>query len=180
MRKTIETGLIVWGIIFLLTSCATINKYPTYQEALSSWPSHEDVATWLTRKFIYSYKRARQEGGTAARKPNNLYQNPKGHCLDAAYFAQRTLNKINPEYKAKLIFILNKGKGLNHFATGFYINGDIFVMDYGTGYNWASMQGVHGPYKSLYEYHRFLSSLQIQGFRVGSVSWNEGYSFSED
>jgi hypothetical protein len=42
-------------------------------------------------------------------------------------------------------------------------------MDYAASANWASMMGVHGPYDSLTEYEKFLSSLQISNFEVENV-----------
>ena len=141
----------------------------------------EDVAKWLNSRFSFSSKRQSQaRGAGVARNPESLYEIRKGYCTDAAYFAKESLNKINPEYKARLIYIDNRERGNNHWATGFYVNSELYVMDYGAGPNWEEMHGVHGPYKSLDEYHRFLASLQIPKFRVGSVGWNDGLHLSED
>jgi len=183
MRKTIETGLIVWGIMFLLSSCATANKYPTYQDALNNWTSYHDVASWLNTHFNFSWSRvshAQKEG--LVRKPENLYDIRKGYCIDAALFAKRSLNKIDPDYKAQLIYIDNIQANENdHWVTGFYDKDQLYVMDYGAGIGWNSMNGVHGPYESLDQYHGFLSSLRISTFTVGRVMWRDlPYKFNED
>jgi len=181
MLKIIKIVFICSSLMLLLSSCATTNKYPTYQDAVANWTSYKDVSSWLDRRFSYSYKRTRKSAyAGVVRSPERLYLDPKGNCTDAAYFAKETLNKINPDYGARLIYMVNNGGVNNHWVTGLYINNDLFVMDYGTGSDWVEMQGIHGPYKSLNEYHSYLSSLQIRGFRVGSVSWNDSLHLSED
>lgn len=84
--------------------------------------------------------------------------------MATAAFAKLTLNRINPEYKARYIFIRNKNGPVNHWVTGFNLDNKIYVIDYGAGKHWSAMEGMHGPYASLDEYQAFLSSLSLKGF----------------
>ena len=166
--------LAVLTMIIALTACQTTPTYNNYDKALANWTSYEDVAKWLNSKFNYSIERQRQaKGAGVARSPESLYEIGKGYSTDAAYFAKESLNKINPEYKARLIYIDNRERGNNHWATGFYVNGELYVMDYGAGPNWKEMHGVHGPYKSLPEYYHFLEMLHVPNFRVKSLYWRD-------
>ena len=185
MNKHILKLFVVLILSLALFACKTTpNKYPTYQEAVANWKSYHDVADWLNNNFYFSWSRvshAQKQG--LVRQPKNLYNIKKGYCIDAALFAQRALNKINPEYKASLIYIDNLEPNQNdHWVTGFYEKGQLYVMDYGTGGGgWMSMRGVHGPYDSLDQYRNFLSTLSIKTFTVGEVVWNDlPYRFMED
>ena len=182
MKRSI---FIVLAMILALTACKTTpNKYPTYQDALTNWTSYHDVANWLNSRFNYSYSRlSHGKKEKLVRKPKNLYEIRKGYCVDAAYFAKRSLNEINPEYKAELVWIENLQPDQNsHYATGFYDKGQLYVMDYGAGPYWAeAMHGVHGPYESLDQYRGFMSTLGIRNFTVGKVVWLDlPYTYNED
>jgi len=88
----------------------------------------------------------------------------KGVCFDSANFVIDALNRINPEYKARSVFIKNK---LGPLIIGLLLSqwmASYFIMDYGTSEHWGAMRGIHGPYESLSEYQEFLSSLRIKGF----------------
>ena len=172
MRKFI----FILFIAVALSACVTTgSNYPsphdeTYQEAVTNWTSHEDVALWLKQNFRFSSSR---KGSKRFRHPENLYRIKSGYSLDAAVFAEVALNEVNKEYKASLIFIKNAAAGSPHWVTGFYIDGELYVMDYGAGQNWSSMHGTHGPYISLAEYYHFLEMLHVPNFRVKSVSWRD-------
>jgi hypothetical protein len=135
-------------IILVLTVCMPPNKYPTYQEAMAHWTSYHDVANWLNNSFNISFRRLNHgKREQLVRKPENLYEIRRGYCIDAAYFAKRSLNEINPDYKAQFVWIQNLQPHENsHWATGFYDNGQIYIMDYGASDYWQDMHGVHGPY----------------------------------
>ncbi len=153
-----------------------------YEGEVGNWTSYEDVAKWLRSNFKFDLNRQSQvqrqlkETGPEnilTRKPENLYAMKAGYCRDAAGFARDALNRINPRYDAKYIFIKNKTGLPNHWVTGFHVNGRIYVMDYGAGHHWQDMMGVHGPYDSLEGYKSFLSSLYLKGFAVGEVKWRD-------
>jgi len=167
--------------LFLVTS-AFVSYAGTYQDAVTEWKSHDEVADWLENNFSFEKsrqkeigKRLRSEGpsGLLVRSPEKLYENSRGYCADSANFVIHTLNTINPSYNAKWVFIKNDAGRPNHWVAAFEYENKIYVMDYGTGTKWQAMQGVHGPYDSLDEYREFLASLDMPRFEVGEVYYRE-------
>lgn len=73
----------------------------------------------------------------------------------------------------RYIFIRNSIGPPNHWTTGFWMNGKLYVMDYGAGPKWSAMQGVHGPYNTLDDYMQFLKTLSVPGFSPSSVDWRD-------
>src|SRR5512139_218756 len=132
-----------------------------YDVAVSTWKSHEDVAKWLDGNFSFDrgrlqtiLGRVRQAGpaGLLARKPSKTYELRSGYCTDSAKLAIDALNKINPNYQARYVFIRNRAGQAHHWVTGFNLDGRVMVMDYGASPEWSAMRGVHGPYESLSGY----------------------------
>ena len=156
-----------------------------YEATVSQWNSYEDVANWM--KANYSFDRYRQkqilrhrrQHGPAGlwsvagmlQSPTETFRLKKGHCKDAANFAIDALNRINPEYNARFVFVWNKIGPPHHWVTGFTMNGKLYIMDFGAGPRWQAMNGVHGPYSTLSEYVEFLSSLHIKRFVPESAEW---------
>lgn len=157
------------------------NSVP-YQQAVSGWKSHDDVAKWLQLNFQYDMdrqrsviKRLREQGpeGLLARKPEKLYSSNYGYCVDSANFALQQLNRINPNYNARWVFVRN-GKGRpHHWVTAYDYQGKLYIMDYGAGPDWSEMKGTHGPYESLDEYAAYLATLHLDGFEVAEVSFRD-------
>ena len=107
------------------------------------------------------------------RSPEKLFTQNKGYCTDAANFAISTLNKIDPAYNARWVFIKNAKCRPHHWVTAFDYNGKLYIMDYGAGDGWGAMKGVHDPYDSLSEYGIFLATLNISNFRAGEVRFRD-------
>ena len=160
------------------------NTPTPYEVAISSWASYEDVGTWLEENFIFDTSRqdvvlARNseqgivgEGNTLlVRDPSRLFEDKKGYCGDAGYFAIDALNKINPAYNARWVLIENGMGPPSHWVTGFSFRGKLYIMDYGAGHGWSEMMGIHGPYDTLSDYAGFLSSLNLNRFSVAWVKW---------
>ena len=155
----------------------------SYEEAIAGWRSHEDVAGWLSAHFSFEHSRQKQitrrlrEQGPAGllfRDPAALYEGERGgYCADSANFAITSLNRIDPAYNARWVFVWNNAGRPNHWVAAFDYEGKLYIMDYGTGRNWEAMQGVHGPYSSLEEYRAYLASLDLPGFEVGEVVFRE-------
>lgn len=177
--------------VFCLNAEEAKGEKSEYIETVNQWTSYEDVANWL--KENYSFSRGRQKiisrnigrllrqlGPEGAWSTSGMIQSPdetfrlrKGHCKDAALFAIDALNRINPEYNARFVFIRNRKGQPHHWVTGFKMNGKLYIMDYGAGPKWSSMNGLHGPYSTLDEYEGFLSSLDIWGFAPAWVEWKD-------
>ncbi|WP_135622409.1 hypothetical protein [Solemya pervernicosa gill symbiont] len=172
-------------IIALITITLLFNSVSAspYDEAISSWKSHEDVGNWLNSNFTFDTSRQRMiatilktDGPTSlvVRNPTNLFErNSSGWCGDSANFALKSLNKIDPAHNARWVFIWNNDGPPHHWVTAFNYNKKLYIMDFGTGDKWTAMQGIHGPYDSLDGYHNFLASLNITGFEVGEVAYRD-------
>lgn len=170
----------VAGVLLLLVlGNANANSY---QEAVASWKTPEDVGNWLKRNFSFDTSRQHQivsrvkkdgQLGLRARDPEKLYQSREGYCVDAAYFSLDALNKIDPSYNARWVFVWNDEGSPHHWVTAFDYEDKLYIMDYGTGHNWEPMQGVHGPYDSLDDYYAFLEKLNVPNFTVGDVEYRD-------
>lgn len=177
--STLNQIFLVLSCLFAANAGAAESKYET---EVAKWKTHDDVAKWLKSNFVFDKNRQAQvqiqlkETGVEnilTRKPATLFENYHGHCRDSASFAKDALNKINPDYQARYLFIKNKYGPPNHWVTGFKVENKIYVIDYGAGKNWWAMEGVHGPYESLDGYKTFLASLTIQGFAPEMVKWRD-------
>ncbi|WP_017940340.1 MULTISPECIES: hypothetical protein [unclassified Thioalkalivibrio] len=170
-------------LILFITGCnttATREGPDSWESAVDSWSTHEDVAAWLSGNFRFDrgrqdviQSRLRDQGpsGLLVREPENLYARPRGFCADSANFARESLNAIDPEYGAQWVFVENARGRPNHWVTAFRQEGNLYIMDYGAGPKWSAMNGVHGPYRNLGEYRDFLASLNLPDFGVGRVAY---------
>lgn len=179
MSGTLSHVFLALSCMFTANAMAADSKY---EAAVAKWQSHEDVAKWLKSNFEFDKNRQLQlqsqlkETGpenVLTRKPETFFENHKGSCRDSAGFSRDALNKINPDYKARYIFIKNKYGPPNHWVTGFNFNSKLYVIDYGTGPDWWAMTGTHGPYESLDDYKTFLASLNVRGFAPEMVKWRD-------
>lgn len=177
--STLNQFIFVLACLFAVNAFAAESKY---EAEVAKWKAHEDVAKWLKSNFEFDKSRQAQlqsqlkETGpenVLTRKPETFFENHKGNCRDSAAFAKDALNKINPAYQARYVFIKNKFGPPNHWVTGFNHNGKMYIIDYGAGSHWYAMEGVHGPYESLDGYKDFLASLNIKGFAPEMVKWRD-------
>jgi hypothetical protein len=169
--------------VLILCFFALINvaNAGSYEEAIAEWKSYQDVANWLDTNFSFDKDRQKQisillkkEGpsGVLVRNPATLYEgNKSGYCADSANFAMKSLNKIDPAYNARWVYIKNDKGSPNHWVTAFDLDKKLYIMDFGTGEKWQEMQGIHGPYDSLDEYRDYLASLRLSGFKAGEVQF---------
>lgn len=164
----------------ILLSLMSQSYASDYDDMVDSWDSYQDVANWLNDNYIFDRSRqqfirnrlqAHGPSGLLVRDPQKTYSEARGYCGDSAHFSREAINSIDPEYNAQWVFIENKHKGPNYWVTGFYVDEELYIMDYGAGHKWSGMKGVHGPYSSLNEYEKYLSSLDLEGFEVGRVYW---------
>jgi hypothetical protein len=143
----------------------------TYTEAISQWKSHEDLVKWMERDFSLDVERYKRFEGTLPipRTPEETFQLKSGIYIDAVEFSKKTLNQINPSYKAQTAVILVRPNVLNHYVCAFKKDGKLFVLDYGTPYK--EITGVHGPYNSLDEYKRFYEKHHPEKRRVEGIGF---------
>ena len=143
-----------------------------YQATVAKWTSYKDVYNWLEKNFSYYYDR-KSRYGKQVLSPSEMFSLKKGACYDSANFVIDALNKINPAYKARAVFIKNRIGPPHHWVTAFTLDGKLFIMDYGASEHWRAMNGIHGPYKSLIDYQDFLASLNVRGFTVEDVMYKD-------
>ncbi|ANQ83538.1 hypothetical protein [Azoarcus olearius] len=160
-----------------------------YEAAVAGWSRYQDVAGWLEGNFSFDrgrldtiLQRTRQNGpaGLLARAADGTFALRSGYCTDAAAFAIQSLNRINPGYRARYVFIKNRYGQPHHWVAGFMDGDKLMVMDYGAGPEWSAMRGVHGPYASLDDYAAFLGSLRIARFAPESVEWRDTFPGQQD
>jgi len=169
--------------LLVLTLFANNISANSYDDLVSQWKSHDDVANWLDINFKFDKSRQKQiiknlkKNGPSAllvRKPQNLFDyDNRGYCGDSANFAFTSLNKIDPSYNARWVFIKNNKGRPNHWVTAFDYQDKLYIMDYGTGKKWEEMKGIHGPYDSLSDYKDYLDSLSIPKFKAGKVFFRD-------
>ena len=168
----------LFGALLLGLSLISPVNSSEYAETVSGWHSYEDVAGWLKSNFLFSrsrqkviQKRLKNQGpaGLLVRSPENLYRQKGGYCGDSANFAQDALNRIDPAYNARPVFIRNRQGQTNHWVTAFEHDGKLYILDYGVGREWSAMAGIHGPYDSLDNYRDFLATLKLRKFEVDRV-----------
>jgi len=142
--------LILFLFLFQTPSCAE-----TYEHWAANCRSYKDVAAWLNDNFRYDPDRLGQTSGKASRKQlspkgkEEIFRYRTGCSLDASLFARETLNRINPDYRAELIY-LSWERSAVHYLCGFYVGERLFIMDY-----WNPQEnliGTHGPFEDLNDY----------------------------
>jgi len=143
----------------------------TYSEVILQWKSYQDLVKWMERDFSFDAERYKRFERTLPfpRTPEETFQLKSGIYIDAVEFSKKTLNKINPSYKAQIAVILVRPNVFNHYVCVFKKDGKLFVLDYGTPYK--EITGVHGPYKTLDEYKRFYEKHQPEKRHVEGIEY---------
>jgi hypothetical protein len=127
----------------------------TYGETVFEWKSYQDLMKWMENVFSFDRRRYEEFKGTlpVPRTPQETFRLQSGIYIDAAFFLKEALNRINPYYDARIVVLIIRPYGFNHYVCSFRAGGKLFIMDYGTPY--PEVTGVHGPYSSLEEYKMF-------------------------
>ena len=92
---------------------ATSHPPASYDEALRTWHTPEDLNRWIGERFAYDVARAmrlsesqREMRGTLPiHAPAQFYARPEGVCVDLARFAVETLQVVAPEAKARYVML---------------------------------------------------------------------------
>jgi hypothetical protein len=159
--------IVIVSVFFIAAGAAGAEPKSTalvYEEAVSQWRSYQDVAEWFKEYFTYDFAKL-YSGVRDMQNPADTFKSKKGVCFDGAKLAVDALNRINPNYSARLVFVKNViGTGYDHWVASFTDKGKLYIIDYAAG-GFFQMNGVHGPYESLTDYENFLSSLNLDGFK---------------
>src|SRR5512147_2497967 len=104
----------------------------TYAEAISRWKSYQDLVKWMEKDFSFDVERYKRFERTlpAPRPPEETFRLKSGINIDAVEFSKKTLNQINPSYKAQTAVILVRPNVFNHYVCTFKNDGKLFVLDY--------------------------------------------------
>ena len=89
-----------------------------------------------------------KKGGKDKPEDLNVFMGPGGWC-SAGDERPSTLNRINPDYRAEIIY-LSLDRSEANYLCGFFLGEKLFIMDYGNLYE--NMIGTHGPFKNLDHY----------------------------
>ena len=141
----------------------------TYAETVTQWKSFQDLVNWMEKEFSFDAERYTRFKGTLPipRTPEETFQRKSGIYLDAVEYSKKTLNHINPSYKAQTVVILVRPNVFNHYVCAFRKEGKFFVLDYGTPYK--EITGIYGPYDTLDEYKRFYENHHPEKRRVEGI-----------
>ena len=148
---------VVLLLLVLLVGCATV-PLKTYEETVSGWTSYKDVEKWMRDNFTYDQGRLRElvrQNGGSIRSAPVTFKLKSGVCWDGARFVKEALDKINPAYESRIVW-LDNGRDVSHYVCSFKIEGRLYVMDYSTVH--TDMMGLFGPFDSLKEYQKFYAS----------------------
>lgn len=180
-RNYFRLPLIISVLFFILTSLgcapAKVKIYPKeaqtkniFTDAISQWKSDQDLVKWMEREFSFDAERYKKFKGTlpVPRTPEETFQYKSGIYIDAVEFSKKTLNQINPSYKAQTVVIFVRPNVFNHYVCSFEKEGHLFIIDYGTPYK--EITGVHGPYHSLEEYKKFYEKRHPEKRHVEGIS----------
>ena len=152
-------------------SSQRISPVKTYDETVSEWKSYQDLVKWMERDFSFDMERYKKFEGTLPipRTPEETLHLKSGIYIDAASFLKKTLNLINPSYKAQIVVIIVRPYAFNHYVCSFKKEGKLFIMDYGTPYR--EVTGFHGPYNSLLEYKKFYERYHPIKRKIESINY---------
>lgn len=142
-----------------------------YSETVSTWKSYKDFVRWMEKEFSLDLERFKQYEGKIPppRTPEETFYLRSGIYVDAAVLAKETLNRINPSYKARIVVIIMRPYGYNHYVCSFRDGGKIWIMDYGTPYR--EVTGLLGPYNSLEQYKVFYEKNHPLKRRIEAVTY---------
>lgn len=85
----------------------------SFREALATWRTVDEVNAWIGARFEYDLRRAArlsetqraQQGRVEIHRPEALFAEPSGVCVDLARFAVETLRAVAPETKPRYLMI---------------------------------------------------------------------------
>jgi hypothetical protein len=156
------------------TYAAKLASEKSYTEKVTRWRSYEDLVRWMEKNFSVDMDRFKKFEGTlpVPRAPQETFQLKSGIYIDAAIFAEETLNRIDPSYKAQVVVLITRPSGFNHYVCSFRKEGKLFILDYGTPYK--EVTGFRGPFPSLEGYKKFYEESHPRKIRVEGITYLPG------
>jgi hypothetical protein len=144
--------------------------------------SFSDVLNWLHKNFEYDMvrlfdSRLRVQKGRErirAKSPWETFKSKAGICYESAVFSKYSLNKIDPNYRAEIIYVCIRKDLSSHVVCSFFVNDKMFVIDYGR--MTKKYNGIFGPFNDVEDYaNHYISTHPVysdyQFCRTGWPSW---------
>ncbi len=103
------------------------------------------------------------------RTPEETFQLKSGIDIDAALFAKDALNRIDPRYKARIVVLIIRPYGANHYSCLFQNDRKIFIMDYGIPFEKST--GTRGPFNSMQGVKAFYEKYYPVNGRIEGISY---------
>jgi hypothetical protein len=146
---------------------------------MEQWKSYKDVAKWLEENFTYDLERLREckrrsliKNSQPVKLPEETFESKSGICQDSVLLTKEVLNKIDPSYKAEVVWLKCRPEfAYDHYVCKFELDEKIFILDYGNSPSNKHMNGIHGPYKCLDEYKEYYEKNNFLGKKVNHIQY---------
>lgn len=135
------------------------NEEFSYEDALSSWKSIDDINEWIVNNFSYDSARALKlalnqvEGRPAIFRSEETFLKKSGVCIDLARFTVETVRAIRPELEVKYLLIefepivVGNSTFKEHWVVAFRESTGIFIFA-----DTKRPGVILGPYKDIEDY----------------------------
>lgn len=114
----------------------------SYENALQTWKTPEDINAWIASNFSYDMNRSMrlsetqvtQQGQPTIYAPSKLFYIKSGTCVDLAHFAVETMKIVCPQYDSKYLMIefdpitINGNMLRRHWLVSFKRNGQKYFF----------------------------------------------------
>jgi hypothetical protein len=172
--KVVKGWLFLWAALGMTGLLVPSAYSETWEQWLSKSRSWRDVESWLDSKFVYDQGRLSEAPnwtrGMKIQAPQTTFERASGICADVAIFCKHSLNHINAQYRAEIVY-LNPGQGeLPHYVCSFFVDGKLHIMDYGNYVE--TTRGTFGPFDSLEDYESlYLKRIGSEALESSGFGW---------
>lgn len=163
-------------------STAAPETLESYEHALQTWKTPEDINAWIASSFSYDTRRSvrlsetqvAQKGQPTIFTPSQFFYIESGSCVDLSRFAVETMKIIDPQYDTKYLMIefdpvtINGNMLRRHWLVSYKRDGQAyFFAD-------SNRPGIIvGPFKELEEF--IWGYERYRGRRIVSFRETESY-----
>jgi hypothetical protein len=149
-----------------------------YDAWVASCKSIQDIEDWFLINFTYDTDllNYRESSGSpqGVQSPAETFNRKKGVCSDASVLVKYALNRINPDYKAEILFLREPRGSVSHYVCVFHMDGKLYVADYGR----IAGKGTTGPWDNLEDYvarYRMARGKKAENYHYGWPAGSKRY-----
>jgi hypothetical protein len=149
-----------------------------YDAWVDSCKSYQDVEDWFLIHFAYDNQRLAaadaRPGQLPIQSPAETFNRKKGICGDASVLVKYALNRINPDYKAEILFLDEPPTITDHYVCVFHMDGKLYVADYGR----PASKTTTGPWDNLEDYvarYRMARGKKAENYHYGWPAGSKRY-----